>query len=517
TVPVASEGGAIPGLEIVAAAREELRRLVDAREGGLGAAPKFPHPFEFDFLLRESVRTGDGRARDLALLTLRKMADGGIYDHLGGGFCRYSVDGTWTIPHFEKMLYDNGPLLRLYADAWVITRDPLFGTVCEETAAWVIREMQAPEGGYYSSLDADSEGEEGRFYVWTPDQVRQLLSPDEYPPFAARYGLDGAPNFEGEHWHLRVARTLTEVAAATGVPEDTCAALIASARGKLFAVRGQRVWLGRDDKILTSWNAEMIEGMVHAARVFGRDDWLASARRALEFLRGTLWRDGRLMATHKDGRTHLNAYLDDHAFLLAALLEMLQADFRTDDLAWALEIADVLLDRFEDPDAGGFWFTSHDHEALILRTKPGLDNATPAGNGIAAIQLQRLGHLVGDERYLDAAERTLRLFVDSIKQHTGGSTTLVTALAEYAEPPPIVVLRGESTALDAWRRQLAGHSLPSTLVLAVPQGLSGLPAPLDRPPAPGDRVNAWVCRGVTCLAPMQRVDEVLAALGVAAN
>ncbi len=514
TVPQPPHGSAPLDAAPLEAARAELKGLFDSVHGGLGGAPKFPHPFEFDFLLRESALRSDAQARHVVLHTLTKMAEGGIYDHLGGGFCRYSVDGKWTIPHFEKMLYDNGPLLRLYADAWQVARDPLYGRVCEETAAWVMREMQSPAGGYYSSLDADAEGEEGKFHVWDREQVTELLTGDEYLATAARYGLDRTPNFEGRHWHLHVTRSIEQVAASLGRPASECEALIASARRKLFAARELRVHPGRDDKILTSWNGLMIEGMAHAARVFDRADWLESARRALEFVRSTLWREGRLLATHKDGKSHLNAYLDDYAFLLAALLEMLQAQFRLADLEWAKAIADVLLAQFEDREAGGFWFTSHDHEQLILRTKPGHDNATPAGNGVAAIQLQRLGHLLGESRYLAAAERVLRLFQQTSVRQPSGFASIDRALSEHIEPPSVVILRGPPAETQAWLRTLGDRYLPSTLVLGLPADVQGLPETLAKPG--GLSVNAWVCRGVVCLPPMDEVADVLRELGAVA-
>jgi hypothetical protein len=264
---------------------------------------------------------------------------------------------------------------------------------------------------------------------------------------------------------------------------------------------------GRDDKILTSWNALMIHGMLHAGRVLGRVEWIASARRALDFLGAALWRNARLLATFKDGRAHLNAYLDDHAFLLAALLESLQADFRRADLDLAVALADVLLNQFEDRDRGGFFFTSHDHEQLILRPKPAFDNATPAGNGTAALALQRLGHLVGEPRYLEAAERTMRLFYPQLIRHPSGFSTLCIALAEHCDPPAVVVLRGDAPALIRWQRTLAGHYVPASLVVGIDTAQRGLPAALDKPVRPG--VNAWVCRGVNCLAPIGELDGLV--------
>jgi len=517
-------------------ALENLAASFDARYGGFGAAPKFPHPTDIELCLRRHALSGarpdaggveggasataaaqQGDPLRMAIYTLGRMAVGGIYDQLGGGFCRYSVDAYWLIPHFEKMLYDNGPLLACYSDAWALTRDPLFAEVVEETAAWTMREMQSPAGGYYSSLDADSEHEEGKFYVWTPQQARALLSDEEYAVCAPFYGLDQAANFEGGQWHLHVARALEEIAKTVGRSVQECGALLARARAKLFAAREQRIRPGRDEKILTSWNALMILGMARAARVFGRPEWLASARAALDFIRSTLWRPeegaerARLLATCKDGRAHLNAYLDDYAFLLAALIELMQTDFHSRDLEFAEDLAEALLEQFYEPELGGFFFTSHDHEKLIHRPKAGYDSATPSGNGVAALALQRLGHITGESRYLDAAERTLRLFYPALAQHPNGYTSLLMVLEEALEPPRVVVLRGPEGQMLEWRQVLDQAYLPATLILALAPGATDLPPLLAKPIVP-EAVNAWVCQGVTCLAPVDKLEKLLGVL-----
>ena len=480
-------------------AADYLRQAFDEENGGFSGAPKFPHPDSLEFLLRHRASTGDAESLRMATSTLRKMALGGIYDQVGGGFARYSVDARWAIPHFEKMLYDNGWLLRLYADAWAITREPLFERVCVETAAWVMREMQSPEGGYYSALDADSEGHEGKFYVWDVGEVRALLTPEEFEAASPVWGLDQPPNFENHAWHVVIAN-----------PAGTRQPLVDSARAKLFAAREKRVRPARDEKVLTSWNALMIAGMARAARVLGHAEWLASARRALDFIRSTLWKDGRLLATYKDGKAHLDAYLDDHAYLLAALLEVLQADFRPDDLAWARQIGDVLLERFHDGENGGFFFTSHDHEALIQRPKPGPDNATPSGNAVAALALHRLAFLTGDTKHSQAAAGTIALFWPHLEHHPGGFGTLLVALDEQLEPPRTLIVNGARGAFGPWRALLDAAYLPSTLTLFIPEGSHPLPSPLDKPAK--EKVNAWLCEGVTCLAPVddpERLREML--------
>ena len=499
----------------------QMLHSFDGRRGGFGGAPKFPHPEMIEFCLRRFAETGDDDssqlARHAACLTLERMCRGGIYDQLGGGFSRYSVDAGWTIPHFEKMLYDNGPLLRLLVDAWLIAESDeqkaLFARAIDETAAWVMREMQSPAGGYYSTQDADSEGHEGKFYVWTPAQVRALLTADEWRVVSRHYGLDRPANFEGEFWHFNVIEPLPAVAITLDVSLPDCEIWLASARRKLFAERKQRIHPGRDEKILVSWNALMIEGMAHAGRILGRAEWIASARRARDFIGATMWKKNRLLATHKDGKTHLNAYLDDYAYLLKALTELLQADFRVEDIAFAQAIADVLLDQFEDTERGGFFFTSHDHESLIQRPKPGLDNATPSGNGVAAFALQRLAHLTAKLQYEQAAQRTLAGFYPAMEDHPSGHGSLLMVLEESLNPPRMLILTGPAGALPQWQQALASHYLPDLMTLAIGQGMNGakeLPATLQRPVS--STVNAWVCQGVSCLPPIADIAQLQATL-----
>jgi len=496
--------------EPIEKAVQNLEAMFDGEHGGFGGAPKFPHPDSIELLLRHHAATGAENSRVMAEFTLTKMAEGGIYDQVGGGFARYSVDERWAIPHFEKMLYDNGWLLRLYAEAWTATRNPLFERICDETAAWVMREMQSPEGGYYSSLDADSDGEEGKFYVWTVDEIRALLDTSEFGIASAAWGLDRAANFEGKHWHLVVARPIAEVARELDMNEGAAQQFLDSARTKLRNEREKRVRPGRDEKILTSWNALMIAGMARAARVFGRADWVASARKALDFIRSTLWQDGKLLATYKDGRAHLDAYLDDHAFLLEALLEVMQAEFRPGDLEWATELGEKLLEDFEDGEGGGFFFTSHHHEKLIHRPKSGPDNATPSGNGVAAWMLNRLAFLTGEMRYSHAAARTLALFWAQLERHPSGFGSLLAALEEYLEPPRTIIVSGARADFATWRELLDTAFAPASIALFIPAGTTEIPAVLAKPA--GDSVNAWVCEGVTCLPPVASCEELRAAL-----
>jgi uncharacterized protein len=497
------------------ASRELLGRTFDGKFGGFGGAPKFPNPRTTERLLRDWHATSgqtqpDLQALYMATLTLRRMGEGGINDQLGGGFSRYSVDEYWMIPHFEKMLYDNGALLAAYADAAVATGDRFYADVAARTAEWTVREMQSPEGGYYSSFDADSEGHEGRFYVWNRDQVREALIDAEYAVFAARFGFDRAANFEGQ-WHLHVFRTLEEIARDQQLTVGQVESLIESARTRLLAIRNARIWPARDDKILTSWNALMIRGMAIASRASGRDDLAESATAALRFIRSKLWNNGRLLATYKDGRAHLNAYLDDYVFLVDAILELQQTRFNSAELEFARELLEVVLGHFVDADAGGFFFTSDDHETLIHRSKSFADDATPAGNGIAAFVLQRMGHLLAEPRYLQAAERTLRAAWLGIEKYPHAHTTLLTALEELLNPPETIILRGKTPEITKWAQELHKLYAPRRIVLAVPDDARELPPALADKTSRGDAV-AYICHGSTCSAPIDSLSGLVSRL-----
>jgi uncharacterized protein YyaL (SSP411 family) len=459
--------------------RAQLQRMFDAQHGGFGGAPKFPHPRMITWLLRHwhessSAPEPDLQALYMATLTLRRMADGGINDQLGGGFCRYAVDEAWMIPHFEKMLYDNAELLAAYAQTALASGDAEYARVAATTAAWTLRDMQSPAGGYYSSLDADSEGHEGKFYVWERAEVEAALTAAELAVFAPYYGLERPANFEGK-WHLYVARPLEELARTVQQSPEAVSALLASARAKLLALRAQRTAPPRDDKVLTGWNALMIRGMAIAARALQRPELAESATRALDFLRATHWRDGRLLATSRDGHAHLGAYLDDYAFLADAILELQQVRFRAEELEFARALLEVLLQHFADREGGGFYFTADDHESLIHRSKTFGDDATPSGNGIAALALLRFGYLLGEERYLAAAEGTLRAFWLPLSQHPHTHISLMEALAELLQPTQIVVLRGAPEQLEAWQRQLSQLYAPGRVVLGIPTGGAACP------------------------------------------
>jgi uncharacterized protein YyaL (SSP411 family) len=490
-----------------------LESSFDFEHGGFGSAPKFPNPADITLLLHQA-KAGNKAAEAMALQMLSAMANGGIYDQLGGGFCRYSVDERWNIPHFEKMLYDNGQLLFLYCDGWQISKNARYKQIVEETVAWLQREMTDKNGALYSSLDADSidshgHSEEGAFYVWQPEEVKALLTPDEFVVASSCFGFDLAPNFEQQAWNPYLAR----------LPEQDEIVALMNAQKKLFAAREKRVRPGRDDKILTSWNALAIKGLARAGRVFNRPEWLKLAQGAVDFIRNNMWQNGQLLATCKDDgarnansnyRAHLNAYLDDYAFLLDALIELMQADYRAIDLSFAEDLAEALLENFESED-GGFYFTSHTHETLIHRPKQAYDNATPNGNGIAAVSLQKLGHILGESRYLQSAERTLKAFDSSLKNNPAACASLSHALSEFLTPPSMVILRCEAKQMAVWRDAIQQHYYPHHLFFYFDEtwdeNQQDLPSTFQRKRT--SDVNAWICQGVVCSPRVNSLQQLL--------
>jgi uncharacterized protein len=488
-----------------------LSQSFDATYGGFGRAPKFPHPASLEFLLwqacdpRVDTETGK-RCREMLVTTLTRMAEGGIHDQLGGGFSRYSVDEKWMIPHFEKMLYDNGPLLALYAQTAELTGDPLFLETAHGIARWVMREMQAPEGGYWSSLDADSEGHEGKYYVWDHDEVRALLSEPEYAAFAARYGLDQPANFEGR-WHLHVQTDIYSIAAASNKTAADITALLDSAHLKLLAVREQRVRPGLDDKVLTSWNGLMIRGMAIAGRLLDEPEYLSSARRAVDFIRIQLWQDSRLFATWRESQARLPAYLDDYAFLLDGILELLQTQWDSGLFRFAQGLADTLLLHFEDKAHGGFWFTADDQSVPLHRSKTFTDESLPAGNAVAARALLVLGHLAAEPRYLDAAERTLKTGMPGMIKYADAHAAMLLALKNALEPPTMVILRGDGNKLREWRKVINQQFASRRIVLAIPADTENLTGLLAQCIPRGD-VCAYLCHGTECSLPITEIDQL---------
>ncbi len=502
--------------------RAQLARSFDPEWGGFGTAPKFPHAALVQRCLRDWHASASGKTPDLhalymATLTLTRMAEGGLFDQLGGGFYRYSVDGQWAIPHFEKMLYDNALLLGAYAEAASATGEALFTQVANRTADWLLSELRAASGGFYSSLDADAAGVEGSFYVWDAPSIREALSEDEYTVFSMRFGLDRPPNFEGHEHHLIVTTGVEQIAAARGISTAEVTERLRQACAKLLVLRAQRVRPERDEKVLTSWNALVIRGLATAARVLGREDLAQAATAALAFLRQHHWRNGRLLVTSAGADARLNGYLDDYVFLADAVLELATVRVDFAELDFAVALLEVVLGSFADAKRGGFFFTSDDHEELFTRPKSFGDEALPAGNGIAAVVLQRFGYLLGESRYLVAAEGTLRSAWASIQEYPSGHATLLQALEEMLQPPVIVILRGPHALIEPWRARLAALYAPGRLVLAIPSDAPLAAAPEkwgalfgEKPALPGGA--AYVCRGSQCSAPLTSLNDLIVEL-----
>ena len=493
---------------ILKKAVQELSGQFDWTFGGFGDAPKFPHPMQLELLLRHAAQDTKHQSDDTGKeslrffnLSLHKMAEGGLFDQLGGGFFRYSVDRQWRIPHFEKMLYDNAQMLTLYSDAWRYFGEPFHRTIVEQTADWVMREMQQAHGGYASTLDADSEGVEGKYYVWSETDLRALLSAEEYAALEDGYGLAGEPNFEGQ-WHFNVHSP--GVANAANSHDQRA---LQCAKAKLLLAREQRIRPALDDKILTAWNGLMIKGMARAAIALGRDDLAESARTALDFIRATMWRDGRLLVTCRNGQARLNGYLDDYAFVAEGIVELLQAKWRSADLEFAVEICDAMLTHFEDSEAGGFFFTSHDHEKLLHRPKSGPDDAIPSGNGAAVRVLCKLGHLLGNTRYLESAEKSLRLFAEALDKTPSVYGSLSMALQAAEATHPTIIIRGNAEEMNAWQALCRRHYNPESTVIAIPTTATALPDALAQRKAQRKTV-AYVCRGTQCSAAIDSMEDL---------
>jgi uncharacterized protein YyaL (SSP411 family) len=488
------EPSELPGNAELEEAVQRLLAVADRRNGGFGGAPKFPPASSLELLLAR------GETQHVEL-TLDRMLAGGIYDQLGGGFARYSVDAVWLVPHFEKMLYDNALLARTYLHGWQTLGHERYRRVCEETLDWMLREMRGLEGGFYSALDADSEGEEGRFYVWTPAQIREVLEgSDAADPNCIRfslqqrenlmqfYGITERGNFEGSNV-LHLARGV-EAAEPEGLGEI---------RRALFEARAQRVHPGLDDKRLTSWNALAIAALADAGAVLDREDYLDAARACAEFVLGSLRDlDGRLLRTYKDGRAHLDAYLEDHAFLLEALLALYEATFEVRWFSEAQALAEKTIERFGDPERGGFYSTASDHEELIARRKEVGDHPIPSGNSSAAMGLLRLAALTGERRYEAAAEGVFALFAKPAVQHPDAFAHLLRALDFHLSPTKEIALVGDDLT------ELAATARKRPLFHAV---LAGGPEGTDQPPLLADRTTvdgkpaAYVCQNFTCQLP----------------
>jgi uncharacterized protein len=498
----------------------------DAQEGGLQRAPKFPHALGLDFLLRMeqrrratalAARAGAEGLRDdllpLVTLTLDKMAAGGIYDQVGGGFHRYSTDAIWLVPHFEKMLYDNALLAPVYLRAWQLTGELRYRRICEETLDYVLREMTDPSGAFYSTQDADSEGEEGKFYVWTPAELRAILGDADAAVAQTIWGVSERGNFEGQNI-LHVARSVEDAATALGIAPAEAQAALARARKRLYAARAQRVWPGRDDKAITAWNAWALRAFAEAADALGRDDYRAAAQKNADFLLATMLLDGRLLRTWRQGQAKLDAYLEDYAALANALLSVYALTGEPTYFTAARGLGDDLLRRFWDDETQGFFDTAADHEQLIGRPRELSDNATPCGASQACEALLRLTALTGESRHADHAERTLLPLIPLMLRSPAGFGRYLVALDDLVGPFYEVALVGaaDDERLTALRAEVASLYQPR---MALAWGEP--PSPSEKPPeipllAERGLVDgapaAYVCQRFVCQRPVTTPEKL---------
>ena len=491
--------------EVMRLAMRKAASDFDPRHGGFGIQPKFPQPMTYEFLLRHYLRTEDSDALHMVELTLQRMATGGIYDQIGGGFHRYSTDAFWLVPHFEKMLYDNALLTRLYLHAYQITSNPLYRRIVEETLEYVMREMTSPEGGFYSAQDADSEGVEGKFFIWLPQEILETLGDEDGEIICRYYGVTPHGNFEGRNI-LRVAMDAANLAREEGLAAAEFGELLERAKARLLEIRNERIAPGLDDKILTSWNGLMLAAFAEAAAVLGREDYAEVAERNAEFLLANLLRDGRLLRTYKDGVAKLNGYLEDYAFLIDGLLTLHEVNFSRQTLDAAIKLGNAMAELFWDAATGQFFDTGHDHEQLVVRPKDLTDNAIPCGGSMAVDVLLRLAVIIGDgdmERKASGALRSVRQLMMTFPTAAGH---WLGALDFYLSRPKEIVIVGErgDTDTDKLLGEVFGRYMPNRVLVGAKDGddsPDGLPLLVERYKVDG-RATAYVCENYVCQLPV---------------
>jgi uncharacterized protein YyaL (SSP411 family) len=504
TIPDASSTGFSP--DVLDAAFESFSRSFDATNGGFGGAPKFPPSMSMEFLLRYGKRTGNKRALEMVEKTAREMADGGIYDHLGGGFHRYSVDAVWLVPHFEKMLYDNAQLIRIYLHLYQITKDDFYKRIAFETLEYVRREMFDSRGGFYSTQDADSEGEEGKFFVWTPEEVEPILGESDAQVFSFFYDVSGDGNFEGKNI-LNVRFTIDAAAKALKIDAAEIHKILERSREKLFAEREKRVKPHRDEKVLTAWNGLMLAAFAEAAAILRDDAYLEIARQNADFLLINLQRDGRLLRTWKDGEAKLDAYIEDYANLADGLLELYQAGGDSKYLLEVRRLVDIMIDEFWDKENGGFYFTSHDHESMIIRNKDFTDNATPSGNSVAADVLLKLSKITGEGSYERYATKVLAVSAKQARRYPQGFGRALSGM-EFAVSPikEIVIFADDDGDLLS---AIYDEYLPNKVVVSGETDGQKTKIPLlEGRSAIDGQPTVHVCENMICQRPVTDVAEL---------
>jgi uncharacterized protein YyaL (SSP411 family) len=513
---LAQESSEVINAQLLDNAYHGLARSYDSRHGGFGSAPKFPSSMNLEFLLRTYKRGGDARALEMVTHSCRMMAEGGMYDQLGGGFHRYSTDARWLVPHFEKMLYDNALLTRLYLHAYQATGDAFFRRVAEETLGYVKREMLDESGAFYSTQDADSEGVEGKFFVWDKEEVESLLGPDDARLFCAFYDVTESGNFE-ERNILHVERPAEEVAREQKVSVERLNEALERGRGRLFTERERRVKPGRDEKVITAWNGLMLEAFAEAAAVLEQDGYREIAEGNARFILDTLLRDGLLLHVYKDGHAKHVGFLDDYAFVVSALVTLYETTGRARWLEAAVRLTDKMVDEFWDEEGGGFFYNGKSGEQLIVRNKDYFDNATPSGNSVAAEALLRLSVLTGNEDYRRKAVNVLRLVRDAVERYPSAFGYALGAVDFYlSTPKEVVIISGDDEArARLLKRELWSRYIPNKVV-ALASGEDAdaaelIPLLRDRKTI-GGLATAYVCESYTCLQPVNSAEELAAQL-----
>ncbi len=492
---------------------DQLRNTFDMEYGGFGTAPKFPAPQNLLFLMRHYHFAENTAALDMVEKTLQSMADGGIYDHVGFGFSRYSTDRAWLVPHFEKMLYDNALLLMAFTECYQVAKEPFYKKIAEQIIEFVMREMSSPEGAFYSAIDADSEGEEGKYYVWDYEEIFDVLGEDLGDLYATVYNLTPYGNFEGKNIPNLINTDVEGFAEGFHLTPEILQKELEQARQTLLATREKRVYPHVDDKILTSWNALMIAALAKAGKVFKETHYLTAAQKALAFIEENLVQGDRLKARYRDGEIKYNAYIDDYAFLLWAYLELYSTTFSLDHLKKASTLADSMIDLFWDNDHGGFYFNGNDSEELISREKEVYDGALPSGNSVAAVQLVRLGFLTGEAKYRDKAEVMYSTFYQDLHQHAHASTHFLQSLLLTENPTKEVVILGDEIDPDREKllNQLKEQFLPHVTVLASESAkdFAGVAPFAAEYKKIGDKTTVYVCENFACKQPTTDVNEAL--------
>lgn len=504
--------GELPDRSVFAKAKGDLAGSFDGEYGGFGSAPKFPRSVTLDMLLRYYRRSGDREALEMVLTTLEGMANGGMYDQVGGGFHRYSTDARWLVPHFEKMLYDNAQLASIYLDAYQITAEDRFAEIARQILDYVLAEMTDERGGFFSATDADSpvpggHQEEGWFFTWAPSEIDDVLDADEADIVKRYYGVSKAGNFEGRNI-LHVALPLEQVAQELGLSEMAARERLDKARERLYRRRALRPPPGKDTKVITAWNGLMISALARGGRVLEVPAYVDAATRAAVFLTTKLTVNGRLLRTSKGGQANHDGVLDDYAFLVAGLLDLFETTFDQRWLSSAMELQNVLQDHFLDPSAGGYFFTADDGETLLTREKPYYDGARPSGNAVTASNLMRLYEYSTDELYRETAERVFSAFADQMKRFPTATPRMLAALDFYFDSPKEVIIVKPSREADAgpFMQRLRAQYLPNCIVAVAAEGdevrrLSELLPLVEGKVAIGGKVTAYVCEKKVCKFP----------------